>query len=142
MARELFPLFPEAQTALSAISALPMAWEMAWDFEADRPVLRGGEPIIVTGVEAVKVWAFNAIKTVRYRWEMFSFQYGNELTRLIGQPFAADTKRAEAVRYIQEALLVSAYITRVDVTDLALEGATLSAHVTITTIYGEAELDV
>lgn len=142
MARELFPLISGAQTAVSTAAALPMAWEIAWDFEADKPLFRGGEPVQATGAEAVKVWALNAIKTVRYRWEMFSFRYGDELTRLVGQPFAADTKQAEAVRYIQEALLVSPYITRVDVSDLSLEGSELKASVTITTIYGEVELNV
>lgn len=142
MARELFPLISGAQTAASAAGALPIALEIAWDFEADRPLFRGGEPVQATGADAVKVWAFNAVKTVRYRWEIFSFRYGDELTRLVGQPFAADTKRAEAVRYIQEALLISPYITRVDVADLSLEGSELRAKVTITTIYGEVELSV
>lgn len=142
MARELFPLISGAQTAASAAAALPMAREIAWNFEADKPLFRGGEPVQATGAEAMKVWAFNAIKTVRYRWEMFSFWYGCELARLVGQPFAADTKQAEAVRYIQEALLVSPYITRVDVSDLLLERSELRANVTIMTIYGEVALNV
>lgn len=142
MARAFFPILPAAQEAVSAARALPLAREMAWDFQADRPILRGGEPILVSGAQAVRVWAWNALKTVRYRWEMFSFQYGCELTRLVGQPFSADTKRAEAVRYIQEALLASPYVTRVDVSGLALEGAKLKAEVAVMTIYGEVLLDV
>lgn len=142
MGRQLFPILPQAQGDVLTARELPLAREMAWDFQADRPVLRGGEPVMVTGAQAVRVWAWNALKTVRYRWEMFSFQYGCELARLIGQPFAADTKRAEAVRYIQEALLASPYVTRVDVSGLALEGSRLKADMAITTIYGEVLLDV
>ena len=142
MARELFPILPDASQASSAVQALPLAREMAWDVQTDRPLLRGGEPIPVTGAEAVRVWAWNALKTARYRNEMFSFNYGCELERLMGQPFATDTTRAEAVRYIQEALLVSPYIARVEVTGLALEGDRLTAGVTITTIYGEVQMDV
>lgn len=142
MARELFPFFPAAVRPPETDAAPPLCTEMAWDFQTDSPILRGGEPARVAGAEAVRVWAWNALKTVRYRWEMFSFQYGCELKRLVGQPFAAETKRAEAARYIQEALLASPYITQVDVDGLELEGSRLTAAVTITTIYGEVHLDV
>ncbi len=142
MARTLFPFLPDPSAASSTADALSLATEMAWDFDADRPVLRGGEPVVVTGAEAVKVWAWNALQTQRYRWELFSPQYGNELTRLVGQSFAAETKRAEAARYIQECLLVSPYITRVEVSGLALRGSWLEAQISISTIYGEVTLDV
>lgn len=142
MARDLFPIIPQAAQAAGAARALPLAREMAWDFEADRPLLRGGEPIPVTGAEAVRVWAWNALKTARYRSEMFSFGYGSELERLMGQPFTADTKRAEAVRYIQDALLVSPYVTQVEVAELALEGDRLTARADIRTVYGEVNVRV
>ena len=70
-------LFPMIQPALAASKQpLTMAREVSWDFERDEPVLRRGEPQFVTGAEAVAVWAWNALSTVRYRHEIFSWDYG------------------------------------------------------------------
>lgn len=142
MAKELFPIIADPSQIVSAARTLPLAQEMAWDFQADRPIFRGGEPVPVTGAEAVRVWAWNALKTARYRFEMFNFSYGCELERLMGQPFTADTKRSEAARYIQDALLASPYIRRVTVSELSLSEDTLSAAVAIQTIYGEVNVHV
>lgn len=106
------------------------------------PIFRGGEPVQVTGLEAVQVWAFQALKTRRYCHGMFSTDMGTELETLMGQPFASDTQVSEARRHIQEALLVSDYITGVTVSDLVLTGSVLSATVVLETVYGEESIYV
>ena len=64
-------LFPAVQPEVSVTAEkLPMAREVAWDFERDLPVLRRGEPQFCEGAEAVAVWAYNALSTVRYRHEI------------------------------------------------------------------------
>ncbi len=138
MNERMFPLV-EATTSVKS-DALPMAKEWAWNFEEDKPIFRGGSPVQVTGSEAVKVWAFNALHSVRYEHEMWTPNYGCELDRLIGQSFTQETKLAEAKRYIQECLLVSLYITDVSVSDLALRDSKLTATITMSTIYGKEEM--
>lgn len=39
---------------------------------------------IVEGVDALCVWAYLALKAKRYRWVIYSWQYGEEYTNLIG----------------------------------------------------------
>ena len=33
---------------------------------------------VVTGIEAVRVWAYLALNTAKYRFEQYSWDYGNE----------------------------------------------------------------
>ena len=68
------------------------------------PRWESGEPVIVTGLEAVKGWAWRAIDTARYRYPCFSWSYGCELENLIGQPYQAETKKSEAERYVDRRL--------------------------------------
>lgn len=132
-------IFPMIQPELSVhVEKLPMAREIAWDFTNDLPVLRNGEPVFVTGPEAVAVWAWNALQTVRYQHEIFSWDYGCELETLIGQSYSADTKKAEAIRYVREALEQNPYITAVtDIQAFFESDGLLTVSCRIQTIYGE-----
>ena len=47
----------------------------------------------------------------RYRYPPLLLSYGCELEALVGQPYRADTRLSEAVRYVREALTVCPYIT-------------------------------
>ena len=136
-------IFPMIQPKVTvSVSPLPMAKEVAWDFEKDLPVIQKGEPVFVEGANAVAVWAWNTLHTVRYRHPIFTWQYGCELERLIGQPYSADTKKAEAIRYVRDALIASPYITDVkDITvDFSHEG-TLTVSCQIETVYGPLTIE-
>ena len=98
--------------------------------------------MIVTGLEAVKSWAWRAIKTERYRWSCFTWDYGCELESLIGQPYREDTRLSEAVRYVEEALTVSPYITAASASVEGFSGSTLQISVQVKTVYGEANIRV
>lgn len=138
-------LFPALQPAVAAgqkKTELPMAIEAAWDFEADRPIFRGGEPVRVTGIEAVRVWAWNALLTVRRRWPCLSPNYGNDCEALIGTGYSDELKKAEAARYISECLTVSPYIVEASATEISFEGSELTAQVAVRTIYGELTINV
>ncbi len=136
-------IFPYLQpTASAPPAALPVMRECAWDFAADRPVLRGGAPVPVERAEAVAVWAWNALHTERFLWPCFSADYGNETYLLIGQSYQADTKRAEVQRYIEECLLACPYITAVTGVSVAIEGDKLTVGFLIQSVYGEIRMEV
>ena len=138
-------LFPTLQPAVSAApktTELPMAMEPAWDFETDQPIFRGGEPVSVTGIDAVKVWAWNALLTVRRRWPCLSPNYGNDCEALIGTGYSDELKKAEAARYISECLTVSPYIVEASATEVSFEDSELTAQVAVRTIYGELTINV
>ena len=121
---------------------LPLYTDVRMDYDAGVPVWSGGEPVLVSGLEAVKGWAWRAVDTARYRFSHFSWSYGCELEALVGQPYQADTKRSEAERYVKEALLVSPYIREVRVSDAWFEGSTLRMTVEISTVYGRERIHV
>ena len=131
----LFPLF--SLPASGGAGELPLYTDVAMDYDTGTPRWESGNPVTVTGLEAVKSWAWRAIATARYRWPVFDWSYGCELEALVGQPYQADTKRAEAVRYLQEALTVSPYITAARVTEIRFEGSTLHGVVELSTVYGK-----
>ena len=136
----LFPQFsvPTADRG----QGLPLYRDVQMDYDAGRPMWESGEPVMVTGLEAVKGWAWRAVDTARYRYPCFSWSYGCELGALIGQPYQADTKRSEAERYVREALLASPYIQSVRVSDTRFEGSALHMTVELATVYGNSQFSI
>lgn len=138
----IFPMIQPAAEPAGGAQALPLCREVAWDFVNDVPVFRGGEPVIVTGREAVKVWAWKALHTVRYRHEIYSWDYGSEFEELVGQAYTPTLKEAEAPRYLKEALLINPYITAVTNIAVSFSAGRLTVAGAIQTIYGEVEIYV
>ncbi|WP_417044759.1 DUF2634 domain-containing protein [Dysosmobacter sp.] len=135
-------LFPQFTPPTAQRRELPLFRDVLMDYEAGQPVWESGNPVFVTGLEAVKGWAWRAIDTARYRYPCFSWSYGCELENLIGQPYQAETKKSEAERYVTEALLVSPYIREVRATNVRFEGSTLHMEVELSTVYGKERLYV
>lgn len=137
----IFPAVqPEAVTTDAA--PLPLCREIAWDFSIGTPIFSGGKPVEVTGAEAVKVWAWKAIKTARFRHEIYTWDFGCQAEELVGQPFTPAVKESEAVRYIREALAPNPYITEVRQVNVTFSGTKLTVSCAIATIYGEVEVNV
>lgn len=138
-------LFPSVQPALSTprSAQLPTPVEVAWDFDRGVPVFRSGAPLTVSGLEAIRVWAWKTLHTPRYRHPIYSYSYGNDAYGLIGKAYTEQLKHSEAARMIREALTVNPYIT--DVADVEVsfsDDGTLSVSCTVKTIYGEVNLSV
>ena len=121
---------------------LPLYTDVRMDYDAGVPVWSGGEPVLVSGLEAVKGWAWRAVDTARYRFSHFSWSYGCELEALVGQPYRADTKLSEAARYVREALEINPYIRGVRVSEPRFEGSTLHLTVELSTVYGKERIHV
>lgn len=143
----IFPFIqPQVYTAddLPSATELPLYADVAWDFENGLPVFVRGEPVIVTGLNAVLSWAWRALKQERFVNEIYSWNYGNEIMTLIGQQWQQETKEAEAVRYIRECLTALPYITGVGDIKISFEGegGRLTIACSIQTVYGEATINV
>ncbi len=69
---------------------------------------------LVEGVDALCVWAYLALKAKRYRWVIYSWQYGEEYTNLIGYSFDEDYLYSEVKRYIEECLFINEHITGIE----------------------------
>ena len=81
-------IFPDWGTAPDTApeEALPLFREWAVDWENGCFALRRGEPYLVSGDEALKIWAARALRpeSQRFRYTAWSADYGNELTLLLG----------------------------------------------------------
>lgn len=140
MAESIFPFIqPEPQ---SGADALPVLREPAWDFANDRPVFEQGEPVMVERAEAVVVWAWNALHTVRWRHEMYTPAYGCDIENMIGQGWSEDLKRAEARQYVEECLRACPYITAVTDIAITFENDKLSGSFAIQGVYGPVKMEV
>lgn len=96
-----------------------------------------GEPVMVSGTEALRGWVCRTLRTQRYAEELYTFDYGSEVADLIGRNWSKETRLAEAERYIREALLQNPYILSVDVSDMSFSGCTLTVSVTVRTVYAD-----
>ena len=138
----LFPLIDAPDTGqLASDASLPLCREVDWNFETNRPVWRGGQPVFVTGARAVLVWAWNALHTQRFAHDVFSANYGQDLYRLVGRPYSDGVRQSEAVRILRDTLLVNPYITAVEQVEVSFEGSTLHLAARLKTIYGEESID-
>lgn len=136
----LFPIIqPEA---VETDTELPMYKEVAWDYENNIPIFKNGNPVIIEGKEAVMVWAWNALHTERFKYEIYTWDYGNEAESLIGQNYSDELKQSEAARYVQECLLINPYITDVKNISVDFTDDLLTITGTVITIYGEVGLNV
>ena len=137
---DLFPIIqPEV---VQEETELPLYREVKWDFEKGEPVFRGGEPVVAEGAEAIKTWVWKALVTERARYEIYSWDFGSEVESLIGQPYTDELKRAEAVRYVREALEINPYITEVTAASVDFDNGVLTIDVTVDTVYGEVQAHV
>lgn len=96
---------------------------------------------IVTGLEAILVWAWLALNTAKYRYIQYSWDYGHELDTLIGQA-SNENLETSIQTMIEECLLVNEYITDVEVLEFNIEENKVAGKIKIITDYGEGELDV
>lgn len=138
----IFPSMTASAASAAGTAALPLAREVMWDFEENRPVFRAGNPLTVTGLEAVRVWCWKALHTRRYAHEIYSRGYGCDAWELIGRAFTEQLKTSEASRYVRECLIINKYVT--DVRDITVDfsGGAVSIGCTVVTVYGEVKLNV
>ena len=141
MADDIFPSFVSALTEAQEQpqNTLPLYKDCKWDFENNKPVFEYGQPVIVSGHEAVLTWAHHALMTVRGRFEMYSTNYGSDTETLIGSSWSSELVTAEAMQYIKECLLASPYITSVFCSDVSFSGSVLTITCKIQSIYSESE---
>lgn len=130
-------IFPFVQPTTTTATVTEPYSDVKWDFENNKPVFVRGEPVIVTGAEAIKSWAWRALHTERFLNEIYSWDYGNEAMSLIGQEWSAETKTAEAVRYIEECLTVNPYIKGINNAKVTFDGTVLTLSCNIEYIEGE-----
>lgn len=131
-------LFEFIELNINNTQRLPVYKEVAWDFEKNMPILENGTFKIVEGLEAIKTWVYKALQVDRYSKDIYSWNYGTEINKLIGKKYTPSLIQSEAQRYIKEVLLINPYIKSVTLSNSKfLEGRILELNLEIDTIYGK-----
>ena len=97
---------------------------------------------IMEGAEAIKVWIYNALMTPRYRYNIFSWNYGSELEDLIGESYTDEYIQIEAKRIVEDCLSVNEYITSISDFSISVNEDNINLKFTANTPYGEVEINV
>jgi len=120
----------------------------------------------VEGIEALKVWIWFAIQTPRYRYSVYTWDYGNEFEVVVlfhntpplfpfsffytsdygnefedfvGQGYSEEYIEAEAQAMIEECLLVNEYIEGIADFSAVMENSRLTVSFTAETAFGDIQ---
>ena len=96
---------------------------------------------IVEGVEAVKVWAWKAVQTQRYRYYVYSWDYGQEYEDMVGKGYSEEYMKAELERMTEECLLQNPYITGIENFEYKKTGDRVTLSFKMITNLGDAEVE-
>ena len=124
---------------------LPLFQEYAWDFERDCFLYDvNGRHILLTRNPALEVWIYKALKTERFEYLVYSWQYGIELKPFIGKVMGVQERYSELRRVVTECLMVNPYIKSIDSFSITPESRAelVRVHITLTTVYGEVGINV
>ena len=141
MSESTFP-FVSYQQAKEFIVQKVVPKEYAWDFEKNRFILQNGRIKILEGAEALEVWINKMLKTPRYRYLIYSWNYGHELEKLIGQGYTTGIVQNEIKRLIEDALTVNSNIRGTSNMKVTFQGDKLEISFTAITDYGEVIINV
>ena len=119
---------------------LPLYREIAWDFKNDHPLIENNEFKIVEMNDAISVWIYHAIKTYRYAFSIYSWDFGCEIDTLLGQNYTPAHTKAEVTRYITDALMINPYILSIEKIIVNFDGDTLQVDIRVITVYEELEV--
>lgn len=130
----MFEFFEDENTAGSQVEALPR--EYGIDF--DNGQLTGE---IVEGSEAVKIWAWLALQSARYRYPIYTWQYGSELESLIGTQWSDEYTESQCKKMIEECLKENPNIEGIKNFECKMSDRDkLTASFTLVTKFGEEEI--
>lgn len=140
----IFP-FLDPQVVDAPLTEKPLiARDWAWDFKKNDFKLKDGKMYIVEGKEAIRIWIWKILQTPRYRYLIYSWDYGHELEQLFGRSYSQAIIQSEAERLIKEAIwpTLNGYVTDIQNLTVNVNRDMLKISFTAVTPYGEVEIDV
>lgn len=132
----IFPSFVEEVKAIeqNQNNTLPVAREIAIDFNTGNPIIKNNDYVIVEKNDAVAVWCYYALKIARGRFLAFTRNYGSELEeKIVGKQYNPDTY-GKIKRIVEDCLLVNEYIKSIDNVQVEFDDR-LTIEIELTTVY-------
>ncbi|WP_456289739.1 DUF2634 domain-containing protein [Paenibacillus sp. AK002] len=109
---------------------------LTWHIDFDKGRIIGK----TDGLIAIQQAVFKVFQTDRFWYDIYSFDYGHELTLLLGS--SPEFVQSEATRMIQEALLPDDRIDSVENVEAEINGDQITIRFTVVTVYGSFEQEV
>lgn len=131
----LFPAYIENDTTIETTEKKKIPKEYGIDFATGQLTGR-----IVEGLEAIKVWIWIVLQTPRYRYFIYSWDYGNEFEDLIGQGYSGEYITAEAQHMTEDCLLINENIQSISDFSVEMKGDCLTVSFAANTIYGKVQM--
>ena len=109
------------------------------DYENGRFRTENGKIKLAYGKEALKIWLHKALQPTsrRYGYEAFGKNYGHEIGAEIGRSSASASVILGSIR---DFLCANPYILDVALKSYSFEGDSLTATLTVATVYDEIEM--
>ena len=132
----LLPTFMTADIETASSEEITIPKEYGIDFDTGE--LTGA---IVSGKEAIKVWIWNCLHTERFRFAIYSWDYGAELEQYIGDEVTEEFLQTDCEAEITEALKVNKYILDIEDFNVSFEGSRLKISFKVNTTFGDIEVN-
>lgn len=97
---------------------------------------------IVEGLEAIKVWIYLALHIERYRFPIYSWQYGVELDQYIGHSYSQEYLDTDVREAVKECLLQNPHIKSIQNFTASIKGDKFTMSFTVETDIGGIDIDV
>lgn len=97
---------------------------------------------IVEGYDAILVWAWLALHIPRYRYYIYSEDYGQEYEDLVGKNTSKELIQSELERMTEECLMENPYITGIENFSCTKEEEKITVSFTLVTTLGNGEVNV
>ena len=133
----LLPSFMNSEVE-SAINDKTSEIPIEYGIDFDTGKLTGKK---VSGKEAIKVWIWNCLHTERFRYAIYSWDYGAELDQYIGDALTEEFINTDCEAEITEALLINPYINGISNFSISFEKTKLSISFTVDTTFGDLEVE-
>jgi hypothetical protein len=137
VADSIFPFIDATIEDSTTTTTVTTPREYAYDFNSNEFVLESGKNVVYEGTDALKMWIIKALKTQRYCYGAYTWDYGQEFSDLVGQRLSSDAMQSEAKRYLEEALTVNTHITGVKDVSVTIDGSNVTVTFTAETDQGE-----
>ena len=94
----------------------------------------------VDGSEAVKCWIWKALMTQRFRWALYTWNYGSELESYIGRVLSDEYLKTDVKLALEDCLLINEEIKSITNYSAYVEGDVLYISFTAVTKYGPVSI--
>lgn len=140
----MFPQLAELELdTTDAETARPRGKSFLFDFATGDFVLRDGKMVEATGIDSLKVWIEKALRTAKYRYEIYTgTEYGASTEDLVGSNLPFDFIKEEMKREVREALQNNQEILSVSDLSFEREGSKMTVRFTVNSIFGATQQEV